>query len=121
MDNVYFEPTIPEIIQHIAIIAITYGEKKQTDMMIEEMSELTKALLKFRRKLSNNGDISHELENIMEELADVQIMLWQIIFLYSYHALYNDEQKFFEIMPLIESKINRQLERINKEKKEAKT
>lgn len=31
---------------------VEYGAEAQTDMMIEEMSELTKALLKHRRKES---------------------------------------------------------------------
>lgn len=50
-----------------------YGAEAQTDMMIEEMSELTKALLKHRRKESKET-----LDNILEEIADVQIMLDQM-------------------------------------------
>lgn len=52
---------------------IEYGAEAQTDMMIEEMSELTKALLKHRRKESEET-----LDNILEEIADVQIMLDQM-------------------------------------------
>lgn len=55
----------------------TYGIKAQTDMMIEEMSELTKALLKHRRNPS-----SKTLDNIKEEMADVRIMLDQMEILY---------------------------------------
>lgn len=48
-----------------------YGEESQMKMMIEEMSELTKELCKlFRRE----GDTGH----ILEEMADVQIMLEQM-------------------------------------------
>lgn len=52
---------------------VEYGAEAQTDMMIEEMSELTKALLKHRRKESEKT-----LDNILEEIADVQIMLDQM-------------------------------------------
>lgn len=52
---------------------VEYGAEAQTDMMIEEMSELTKALLKHRRKESKET-----LDNILEEIADVQIMLDQM-------------------------------------------
>lgn len=56
----------------------TYGKEAQTDMMIEEMSELTKALLKYRR--NPNGE--KVLDDIKEEMADVQIMLDQMIIIY---------------------------------------
>ena len=52
---------------------VEYGAEAQTDMMIEEMSELAKALLKHRRKESKET-----LDNILEEIADVQIMLDQM-------------------------------------------
>ncbi|MBD5547541.1 MAG: hypothetical protein HDQ97_09095 [Lachnospiraceae bacterium] len=47
----------------------TWGEAAQTDMMIEEMAELTKALLNNRRGRESN---------ISEEMADVYIMLKQL-------------------------------------------
>lgn len=49
-----------------------YGQEKQVDIMIEEMSELTKALIKHRRKPSDET-----LKNIQEEIADVKIMMYQ--------------------------------------------
>lgn len=49
----------------------TYGEESQMRMMIEEMSELTKELCKWFR---GEGDTVH----ILEEMADVQIMLDQM-------------------------------------------
>ena len=65
----------------------TYGREAQTDVCIEECSELIKALLKFRRlqieeRLTAKG--MKVLENIQEEIADVQIMLWQMEMLYGY-------------------------------------
>lgn len=46
-----------------------YGIEKQENMLLEEMAELQIALLHQRRGRPNN---------IMEEIADVQIMLEQI-------------------------------------------
>ena len=47
----------------------TWGKEAQTDMMIEEMAELTKAILNERRGRDHN---------IAEEMADVRIMLAQM-------------------------------------------
>ena len=47
----------------------TFGKEKQVDMMIEEMAELTKALLNERRGRESN---------ISEEIADVLIMAEQM-------------------------------------------
>lgn len=54
-----------------------YGKAAQTDMAIEEMAELTKALLKYRRYPSPLA-----LESILEEMADVSIMLNQLQLMY---------------------------------------
>ena len=63
-----------------------YGVDSQVDMAIEEMSELTKALLKHRRAISNpNPDIlefNSIISNIHEEMADVQIMLDQLYIIF---------------------------------------
>lgn len=61
-----------------------YGANAQTDMCIEEMSELTKALLKMRRAgYPKTGEYNHELHKaIIEEIADVQIMLEQMKIIY---------------------------------------
>jgi len=50
-----------------------FGEQNQKDMAIEEMAELTQALLKERR----GGD-----HNVAEEIADVTIVLDQLKLLY---------------------------------------
>lgn len=54
-----------------------WGIDAQSDMCIEECSELIKALLKYRRAKSA-GMIAH----IREEIADVQIMIDQMRLLY---------------------------------------
>jgi NTP pyrophosphatase (non-canonical NTP hydrolase) len=48
-----------------------FGSEKQFDMLIEEMAELTQAILKSRRK----GEIS---ENLHEEFSDVKTLMEQI-------------------------------------------
>lgn len=55
----------------------TWGHEPQTRMMIEEMSELTKALCKLYRA-KTEADAEPIIENIREEMADVQIMLDQM-------------------------------------------
>lgn len=62
----------PEILRKALDV---YGINSQVDMMIEEMSELAKALLKQRRA----GKVTMKLTgNILEEIADVQIVLDQL-------------------------------------------
>lgn len=82
--------------KHILCTALTkYGIDKQTDMMIEEMSELTKALLKLRRF---TGNISLEpalVANVIEEIADVGIVLEQMRIYYSPAAV--DKQKQYKL------------------------
>lgn len=55
----------------------TYGAESQIDMMIEEMSELTKALCKYKRS-PDGGTV----DNVLEEMADVQIMLNQMALIF---------------------------------------
>ena len=52
-----------------------FGDHAQIDMAIEEMSELTKELLKDRRGKENRSDIAMEM-------ADVYIMLEQLKFIF---------------------------------------
>lgn len=66
-----------------------YGEDAQVDIAIEEMSELTKALLKYRRKKTENeqrrfdgSNLKSLLEDISEETADVIIMIEQLLMIY---------------------------------------
>lgn len=55
----------------------TYGAPAQMDMAVEEMAELTKALCKVKR-VSCAAEAKAVLENVVEEMADVQIMLDQL-------------------------------------------
>lgn len=74
--------------REIEIAAInTYGIESQVDMMIEETSELTKALLKARRYKNADAKLERLFDNICEELADVEIMLDQMKILYGKDAV----------------------------------
>lgn len=81
-------------------IANFYGLDSQSLIAIEEMSELTKELCKDQRGYDRNKDI-------IEELADVSIMIEQLI------ALYDCEK---EVSDMIDYKVNRQLRRMEHER-----
>ena len=60
-----------------------FGVDSQVDVMIEEMSELTKALLKLRRALPGRESAECK-DHIREEIADVQIMLDQMRLIFGF-------------------------------------
>lgn len=55
----------------------TFGKTEQMDVAIEEMAELTKEILKFRRA-KTNIQRDERLSNIADEIADVEIMMEQL-------------------------------------------
>lgn len=87
-------------------IADHYGIDGQISVTQEECAELIQAISKFRR-YPNNKDI---LKSLVEEIADVRIMIAQIEYLLSNYGV-ND----IDIDTQIEHKIYRQLQRILKE------
>lgn len=104
--------------QKIKKIAEKYGYDAQSRQCIEEMAELTQAINKFWRKelkcgkkefeisptkCGNNIVMPKEYNNLVEEIADVQIMLWQMEYLLK-----------IGIEPIVEQKLDRQIERIDK-------
>ena len=56
----------------------TYGVQAQCDVAIEEMAELTKAIVKIRRVADDYEKTQAALENLLEEIADVDIMIDQM-------------------------------------------
>ena len=72
-------------------------KEKQVDVCIEEMSELTQALCKYKRGKLN-------IDNLTEELADVHIMLMQMLLFFEI-----DSDVFLET---VDKKINRTKERL---------
>jgi NTP pyrophosphatase (non-canonical NTP hydrolase) len=71
----------PEVLERAVS---TWGKEAQVDMAIEEMSELTKALLKERRATHYPGTQAAEKarQGIFEEMADVIIMLMQLLLIF---------------------------------------
>lgn len=82
-----------------------YGAPAQIDMAIEEMSELTKALLKNRRNFAGAtaNERSRLREAIIEEAADVIVTVVQVIMIYAGPE---------EIQDAVDFKINRLRERL---------
>lgn len=81
-------------------IVETYGSDKKEDMAIEECSELIKAILKFRRSNAKDSDLR---DAVIDEIADVQIMLTQL------GIIFNCVE---EVNERIDFKIDRQMGRI---------
>ena len=83
---------------HLFFIIDTYGTKMQQDIAIEELSELQKAILKHRRYKNKETE-----KCIIDEIADVSIMLEQLKIIYSCSN---------EVEERIDFKIDRQIKRI---------
>ena len=75
-----------------------YGTRIQQDIAIEELSELQKAIIKYRRDPSDKTK-----EAVIEEIADVQVMLEQL------KMIFSCKSKIDEIM---DEKIDRQINRV---------
>lgn len=84
--------------EKLRFIIDCYGTKTQEEIALEELAELQKAILKFRREKSGKA-----YKDIIDELADVEIMLEQLKIIYSCHV---------DVEERIDYKINRQISRI---------
>ena len=95
--------------QKIQYIADHYGYEPQSRQLIEEMAELTVAINKDWRKNFGAIDWSalERRDDIVEEIADVTIMLEQIKYLLGVGD--------GESSKIIEQKLGRQIERIKNE------
>ena len=69
-----------------------WGERSQVKMAIEECAELIKALAKYDR--NNNGST---IDEILEEMADVEIMIEQLKIIFNYKYSNDTVDKFKEI------------------------
>lgn len=78
-------------------IADMYGKEPQLVMLMEECGELIQACSKQLRRKDKS------INNLIEELADVRIMIEQIEHLYGIKSLVEDEMEY---------KLIRQLERM---------
>jgi len=69
-----------------------YGEAAQIDMAVEEMAELTKALCKVKRA-TPGATTTAAIANVIEEIADVQIMLDQLRLIFARSTAEVEEEK----------------------------
>lgn len=87
-----------------------YGYEAQSNQLVEECAELIQAVSKYRRAVAGLGQSVAEekkavaLENLIEEIADVEIMLEQVKYLLQIPEEELDAVKLY--------KVNRTRERI---------
>ena len=81
-----------------------YGAEHQKDILIEECAELIQATEKTRRF----GETIELTSDMVEEMADVQIVLWQFMSLMSgyWDGVFRQ---------MVSDKLRRQIDRIDKE------
>lgn len=90
-----------------------YGYEAQSNQLVEECAELIQAVNKYRRAVAGLGQpVAEEkkavaFENLIEEIADVEIMLEQIKYLLQ---IPEDELEAVKLF-----KVNRTRERMKKE------
>ena len=98
----------------------TFGIDAQIDMAIEEMSELTKALCKYKRSVKKYKCLrTHPLgvfDNVREEIADVEIMLEQMRIVFDALEVPFGAQSFIDRIK--ESKLTRLAETVTETNKE---
>ena len=99
-----------ELIREIEKIAEHYGYESQSRQLVEEMAELTVALNK-KWRLEQTGNANNPLlsapcmANLVEEIADVEIMLMQVKYLLGCNRVVESAKA---------EKISRQTERMAK-------
>lgn len=101
-----------EIGKAIESIADQFGYTEQSQQLVEEMAELTVAIHKLHRacKPCTNREAEERyqiaLDNVKEEIADVGVMLEQIVYLLQIPKE--------ELLALMEFKVNRTKEKISR-------
>lgn len=99
----------PEKLDVLLNAIITYGMEAQTDMVIEEMAELTWALLKDRRQRNfAQGSKTQTMQNVIEETADVIIMLNQLLMMLDMDGI----DAYSAVSAAIKEKVDRQEKRL---------
>lgn len=79
-----------------------FGETAQIDMAVEEMSELTKAICKVKRAQAG-AEMGAAVENVVEEIADVQIMLDQLRLIFARSTDEVEEEKLRRLLGRLNS------------------
>ena len=93
----------PEVLQQAID---TYGSRAQEEMAIEEMAELTKAIVK-RHRAGDKASYDKAMSSITEEMADVIIMLTQLLMFYGNRK---------DVQKAIDEKVNRLAGRLDSER-----
>lgn len=90
----------------------TYGEINQMEKAIEEMAELTKALIKLKQvNLGDYEEMTFKVMNVEEEIADVLIMMEQLTMIFKPQ----DKDEPTEIQININHKIERLARNLHRE------
>ena len=99
------------ITERLKLIADHFGFDAQAEKLIEEMAELIVAIKHLKKRDGNEAD---HLANFVEELADVKIMVDQLVYL-------NDKAapEDYSVRSEIEFKVNRTMQRIEEQKRAA--
>lgn len=87
-----------------------YGIESQARQTMEECAELIQALNKYLRVRDENRPVGEEtaaIMNLAEEIADVQLMIYQIEEYFQFEK---------EVAEIIKSKIDRTIEKMNENK-----
>ena len=79
-----------------------FGETAQIDMAVEEMAELTKAICKVKRAQAG-AEMGAAIENVVEEIADVQIMLDQLRLIFARSTDEVEEEKLRRLLGRLNS------------------
>ena len=79
-----------------------FGETAQIDMAVEEMAELTKAICKVKRAQAG-AEMGAAIENVVEEIADVQIMLDQLRLIFARSTDEVEEDKLRRLLGRLNS------------------
>lgn len=76
-----------------------FGGNAQIDVAVEEMAELTQALVKAKR-YATDKEFDRFRANVIEEIADVEIMLEQLRIIFGSHEKEIDDVKTFKLKRL---------------------
>lgn len=96
----------------IECIAASFGIESRKNLLVEEMAELTHVICKMNRLRNNELAVSPDIQieslekQFIEEIADVYIVLQQVVFLAGKERIEAE----------IDSKIRRTFERIREQK-----
>lgn len=92
-------------------IADHYGMESQIDILQEECAELVQAVSKYKR----GGD--NPISKILEEMADVSIMIEQILYLLNQQTDIIGVSAYDAYFDFFDKKLDRQIQRIEQEEK----